>query len=605
MHASEKKSLAKNISIMIDRSWERYRDKNVMAFTKDAESTEWIYLTGADVQGQVNAVAKGLIAAGVKPGARVGIMSRTRVEWTVLDFAIWAAGAIPVPIYDTSAADQVDWITSDSDIRLLFVENAELKKLADTVARGESPLTDIRVIDSGALEELAETGASISDSELEKRKNLAKPDDLATIMYTSGTTGRPKGVRLTHFNYVRHVAGIEVELHDVLFQEGASTILFLTLAHSLARLVEVVLAATGVVIGFCPDTTHLVPLLGTFKPTFILAVPRVFEKVYNGAEQTAAAGGKGGIFRWAAKQSIDYSKALDAGGPGPLLKLRHSLAHKLVLHRILDALGGNASWAISGSAPLGERMSHFFRGLGIVVLEGYGLTETNAASHVNLPKLPKIGTVGPPLPGIEVKIASDGEILMRGDTLFEGYHHNPEATAEVMKKGWFYTGDIGSEDEDGYLTITGRKKEIIVTAGGKNVAPAILEDRLRSHPLVSQCVAVGDAKPFIGMLITLDQETLPGWLEAHGLPKMTVEEAAEHAEVKASLDRALERTNHAVSRAESVRKYRILLEDFTVLNGFLTPSLKVKRSRVLADFKDEIEALFQDERDKPDPAKAR
>ena len=605
MRASEKKSLAKNISIMIDQAWDRHRDKNVMAFTKDEASTEWVYLTGADVQGQVDAVAKGLIAIGVKPGAKVGIMSRTRFEWTVLDFAIWAAGAIPVPIYDTSSADQVDWITSDSDIRVLFVETQELKTLVEEVARGESPLTDIRVIDSGALEELARKGSSISDAELDKRKNLAKPDDLATIMYTSGTTGRPKGVRLSHFNYVRHVAGVQIELHDVLYQEGASTILFLTLAHSLARLVEVVLAATGVVIGFCPDTTKLVPLLGTFKPTLILAVPRVFEKVYNGAEQKAASGGKGGIFRWAAKQSIDYSKALDTGAPSAMLKLRHSLAHKLVLHKILDALGGNATWAISGSAPLGDRMTHFYRGMGLLVLEGYGLTETNAASHVNLPKLAKVGTVGPPLPGIEVKIANDGEILMRGDTLFEGYHHNPEATAEVMKKGWFYTGDIGSEDEDGYLTITGRKKEIIVTAGGKNVAPAILEDRLRGHPLVSQCVAVGDAKPFIGMLVTLDQEALPGWLESHGLPEMTVEEASEHAEVKASLDRAIERTNSAVSRAESVRKYRILLEDFTVLNGFLTPSLKVKRAKVLAAFADDIEALYQDERDAPDPTKAK
>lgn len=599
MQASEKKSLAKNISVMIDAAWDEHKDKNVMAFTKDETSTEWVYLTGADVRGQVDAVAKGLIAIGVKPGDRVGIMSRTRYEWTVLDFAIWAAGAVPVPIYDTSSPDQIDWITSDSEIRLLFVETREHKKSAESVAQGESPLGDIRVIEAGALEELAKTGVSVPDSELAKRKDLAKPGDLATIMYTSGTTGRPKGVRLTHFSYVRHVAGIQVELHDVLYQEGASTILFLTLAHSLARLVEVVLAATGVVIGFCPDTSRLVPLLGTFKPTLILAVPRVFEKVYNGAEQKAAAAGKGGIFRWAAKQAIDYSKSLDEGGPKAMLKFRYSVAHKLVLHKIVDVLGGNATWAISGSAPLGERMGHFYRGLGIAVLEGYGLTETNAASHVNLPKLSKIGTVGPPLPGVEVKIADDGEILMRGDTLFEGYHHNPEATAEVMKKGWFYTGDIGSEDADGYLTITGRKKEIIVTAGGKNVAPATLEDRFRGHPLVSQCIAVGDGKPFIGMLITLDADALPGWLKAHGQPEMTALEAVEHPAVLESLERGIARTNTAVSRAESIRKFRILRTDLTVMNGYLTPSLKVKRERVLADFKDEIEALYSDKRDTP------
>lgn len=600
MKPSEKKALGKNISVMIDAAWNEHRDKHVMAFTKDETSTEWVYLTGADVQGQVDAVAKGLIAVGVKPGDRVGIMSRTRYEWTVLDFAIWAAGAVPVPIYDTSSADQIDWITSDSEIRLLFVETAEHEKSAQTVAQGESPLNDIRVIERDALEDLARQGTSVSDSELAKRKNLAKPNDVATIMYTSGTTGRPKGVRLTHFNYVRHVVGVQVELHDVLYQEGASTILFLTLAHSLARLVEVVLAATGVTIGFCPDTSRLVPLLGTFKPTLILAVPRVFEKVYNGAEQKAAASGKGKIFRWAAKQAIDYSKSLDTGGPGAMLKFRYSVAHKLVLHKILHVLGGNATWAISGSAPLGDRMGHFYRGLGIVVLEGYGLTETNAASHVNLPKLSKIGTVGPPLPGIEVKIADDGEILMRGDTLFEGYHHNPEATAEAVKKGWLYTGDIGSEDADGYLTITGRKKEIIVTAGGKNVAPAVLEDRLRGHPLVSQCIVVGDDKPFIGMLITLDAEALPGWLKGHGQPEMTVEEAAEHPAVKASLERGIERTNTAVSRAESIRKFRILRTDLTVMNGYLTPSLKVKREKVLLDFKNEIEALYMDNKNTPD-----
>jgi long-chain acyl-CoA synthetase len=597
MDASQKKTLSQNITLMIDAAWEKYADRNLLAYTLPEKPTEWIHVTGAEARERVDAVAKGLIAIGVKPGDRVGIMSRTRIEWAYLDFAIWAAGAISVPIYDTSAEDQVDWITSDSGIKLVFVESVEHLALAHAVAKGESPLADIRCIDRGAINDLIKAGAAIPDEDLEKRKHLANQDDLATIMYTSGTTGRPKGVRLTHFTYVRHTKGLQDHIPEVLYQEGASTVLFLTLAHSLARLVQVVLTASGTAIGYCPDPTQLVPLLATYKPTLILGVPRVFEKVYNGAEQKAAAGGKTKIFRWAAAQAIAWSKSLDtAEGPSRGLAFRYKLAHKLVLHKIFDALGGRATWAVSGSAPLGERLGHFYRGVGLTVLEGYGLTETNAASHVNVANKVKMGTVGPPLPGMEVKVAVDGEILMRGDSLFDGYHHNPEETAAAIQNGWFHTGDIGTMDEDGYLTITGRKKELIVTAGGKNVAPAHLEDRVRSHPLVSQCVAVGDSRPFIGAFITLDADALPGWLAAHGMPKMTTREAAEDPAVRAELDAAVEAANESVSRAEGIRKYRILDGDFTVLNGYLTPSMKVKRSKVLEDFSDEITKLYTDTR---------
>ena len=583
---------SQNIPVMAVEAWNRHAHKVVMRFTNDQDV--WHDVTGAEALSRVNSLAKGLIARGVKPGETVGIMSRTRIEWTMLDFAIWSAGAIPVPIYDTSSASQIDWITSDAAVKTVFVETEAHAELARSVAADpESPLKTIEVIDSGALDALEAEGTGVSDADLEARRNLAQHGDLATIIYTSGTTGRPKGVRLTHFNYVRHVAGIQVELEPILFGPGASTVLFLTLAHSLARLVEVVLVASGTTIGFCPDTTKLVPYLGTFKPTLVLAVPRVFEKVYNSAEQKAAAGGKVKIFRWAALQAIEYSKALDtAKGPSKALRLRHALAKKLVLDKIAQVLGGNGQWAISGSAPLGDRLGHFYRGLGLVVLEGYGLTETNAASHVNRPLKSKIGTVGKPLPGIEVKIADDGEILMRGDQLFDGYHHNREATEGSYVDGWFATGDIGSQDKDGYLTITGRKKEIIVTAGGKNVAPAVLEDRLRAYPLISQCVVVGDAKPYIAALITLDAEALPGWLKGKGLPEMTVAEAAEHDFVKDHLDKAVERANQVVSRAESIRKYSIVLDDFTVANGYLTPSLKLKRDRVLTDYADKVEALY-------------
>ena len=585
-------SYARNIMELVYARWALDPDKVVARYTDEHDN--WIDVTAAEFQSRVEAVAKGLIARGIEPGQAVGIMCRTRFEWSVLDLAIWSTGALPVPIYDTSSASQIDWITSDADIQTIFVETEAHAALAREVASdSESPLTAIEVIDNGALDVLVNDGARVSDETLTQRRTAPGHDDIATIIYTSGTTGRPKGVSLTQFSYTRHVSGIQDELHEILFEPGASTVLFLTLAHSLARLVEVALIASGTIVGFCPATTKLVPYLGTFKPTLVLAVPRVFEKVYNSAEQKAAAAGKVKIFRWAAKQAIDYSKAIDSGRPmSPLLAMRHRIAHALVLKKISAVLGGRARWAISGSAPLGDRLGHFYRGLGLTVLEGYGLTENNAACTVNRPALSKIGTVGKPLPGLEVEIADDGEIFMRGDQLFAGYHHNAEATAAAFIDGWFATGDIGTVDEDGYVTITGRKKEIIVTAGGKNVAPAVLEDRLRAYPLISQCVVVGDGKPYIAALITLDAEALPGWLRGKGRPEMSIAEAADDPMVREHLDRAVERANSAVSRAESIRKYSIVLDDFTVANGFLTPSLKVKRDRVLASYADHIDSLY-------------
>lgn len=596
MESHTRDGYAPNIMALATDGWLARGDAVVFRHADD--ENRWTDVNGAEAMSMVTRAGLGLIAIGVAPGERVGIMARTRYEWTILDLALWSVGAIPVPIYDTSSQDQFDWITSDADIRRVFVGTAEHGALARGVAaEPESPVEEVWVIDEGAVDELYRRGEGRDASEVAKRSAAVGLDDVATIIYTSGTTGRPKGVVLTHFNFVRHTEALKVELHDVIYQEGASTVLFMTLAHSFARLIEVVFLATGVIVGYCPDTTKLVPLIGTFHPTLIVAVPRVFEKVYNGAEQRAQGSGKIAIFRWAAKQAIDYSRALDArGGPGMLLSLRHAIAQRLVLNKILDVLGGRATWAVSGSAPLGERMGHFYRGLGITVLEGYGMTETTAASHVNRPHRAKIGTVGPPIPGLEVRIADDGEIFMRGDQLFSGYHHNPAATDEAVIDGWLATGDIGHADAEGYLTITGRKKEIIVTAGGKNVAPAILEDGLRMYSLVGECVVVGDGRPFIGALITLDMEVLPKWLEAKGLPAMTVAEAAENAVVREHIDRAVERANAAVSRAESIRKYHIILGEFSIANGYLTPSLKVKRARVLHDFSDAIDALYVDTR---------
>ena len=562
---------------------------------KETSDGPWLPVTAREFDALATRVAKGLVARGIEPGQSVGIMSRTRYEWTVLDFAAWLAGAVPVPLYETSSAEQVQWILSDADVRLLVVESVHHAEVVSQVRGQLTVLGDVLVLERGAIDTLVSDGADVPDEEIARRRTLARAADPATISYTSGTTGRPKGVVLTHGNFVDLALNAVAKLGAQVCPPGSRTLLFMPLAHVFARFIEVLVVPAGAVLGHTPDTKNLVADLGTFRPTFILSVPRVFEKVYNSAEQKAAAGGKRGIFQRAAKTAIVYSRALDTPkGPSPWLRLQHEVADVLVLHKLRALLGGQAAWAISGGAPLGERLGHFYRGMGLTILEGYGLTETTAPTNVNVPESVKIGTVGPPLPGTTLRIAEDGEILVKGAQVFASYHRNEAATAEAMRDGWFHTGDLGSLDEDGCLRITGRKKEIIVTAGGKNVAPAVLEDRLRGHPLVSQVVVVGDAKPFIGALVTLDPEALPGWLATHDLPDMDVTAAAEHPRVRAALDRAVERTNRAVSRAESIRKYTVLTTDFTVENDYLTPSLKVRRERVLKDFAPEIESLYSE-----------
>ena len=554
---------------------------------------QWQPMTAREYDAAIVAAARGLVARGVQPGDRVGIMSRTRYEWSLLDWATWAVGAVPVPLYETSSAEQVAWILTDADVSLLFVETAAHAEVVAEVRAQATSLRDVLVIDDGAVDDLVAAGAQVEEAEIARRRGLAARDDLATIIYTSGTTGRPKGVELTHGNFSQLTTNAVEKLGVVTSTPGARTMLFMPLAHVFARFVHVLTIPAGAVLGHWPDTKTLVEGIGTFRPTFILSVPRVFEKVYNSAEQKAAAAGKGAIFQRAAKTSIVYSRALDTpGGPSPWLRLQHKVADVLVLSKLRKVLGGQVEWAISGGAPLGERLGHFYRGVGLKVLEGYGLTETTAPATVNLPERTKIGTVGPALPGTSLRIAADGEIEIKGIQVFRGYHENAEATAEVMDDGWFRTGDLGSIDDDGFLRITGRKKEIIVTAGGKNVAPSMLEDRLRGHPLVSQVVVVGDQRPYIGALITLDPEGVPGWLSAHGKPPMSLEEAAKDPDVLASLDKAVERTNKAVSRAESIRRYRILDRDLTIADGYLTPKLSVRRSEVLKDFAADVEALY-------------
>jgi long-chain acyl-CoA synthetase len=553
----------------------------------------WQDVTAREFLAEVTGLAKGMIAAGVEPGDRVGLMAKTRYEWTLTDFAIWFAGAVTVPIYETSSVEQVQWILSDSQAVACVVESDHHAGLAEQAREGSPSLKHVWQIDGGGLTEVSATGTQVPDATVEERRRAAGLADLATIIYTSGTTGRPKGCELTHGNFVVLAKNAVARLNEVVSAEGASTLLFLPLAHVFARFIQVLCVATPVTMGHAPDVKNLVEDLGGFQPTFILSVPRVFEKVYNGAEQKAEAGGKGKIFRKAADAAVAYSRALDAGGPSLLLRLQHAVFNVLVYGKLRAALGGRAQYAVSGGAPLGERLGHFYRGIGLVVLEGYGLTESTAPATVNTPELIKIGTVGPPLPGTAVKIDDDGEVLLRGVHVFRGYWNNPEATTEAFDGGWFHTGDIGELDSDGYLRITGRKKELIVTASGKNVAPAVLEDRIRAHPLVSQCMVVGDQKPFISALITLDPEMAPTWLANNGKAGMSLEQAIEDPDVHAEIQRAVDDANEAVSRAESIRKFDLLAVDFTEESGHLTPSLKLKRNIVMKDFGDAVDRLYQ------------
>jgi len=558
----------------------------------------WLDVTCSEFLTQVNGVAKGLMAAGIGQGDRVALMSKTRYEWTLVDFAIWTAGAVTVPIYETSSAEQVQWILSDSGAVACLVETPDHLAVVNEVRGTLGDLDDVWTIETGAVDDLTASGRNVPDGDLEARRTAAVPGDLATIIYTSGTTGRPKGCELTHGNFLFEAANVisakdsDATLANVFQDEGASTLLFLPLAHVFARMIEVGVVMARAELGHTADIKNLLADLATFKPTFILSVPRVFEKVYNSSEQKAEAAGKGKIFHAAADTAIAYSEALDHGGPGLALRAKHAMFDKLVYGKLRAALGGRVRWAVSGGAPLGPRLGHFFRGIGLTVLEGYGLTETTAASTVSTPGMMKIGTVGRPLPGVSIRIADDGEVLIKGGQVFAGYYNNESATADALRDGWFSTGDIGELDEDGCLRITGRKKELIVTAGGKNVAPAVLEDRLRAHRLISQCMVVGDAQPYIACLITLDEEALPAWLEQHGKGGMSLADAADDPDVIAEIQLAVDDANKAVSKAEAIKKFKILPAEWTEESGALTPSMKLKRGVVMKEHAAEVDALY-------------
>lgn len=560
-------------------------------FSRPTGDGGWEDVTAADFRAEVIAVAKGLVATGINEGDRVAIFSKTRYEWTLLDYAIWFAGAVTVPIYETSSPDQVHWILKDSGAKAVVAEGSEhLARIAET----RSVLSDLDHVwsfNDNAVDLLVRLGAEIGDDEIEKRRTAVRPDTAATLIYTSGTTGRPKGCVLTHSNFMFELGVVVGELEELFDIDGASTLLFLPLAHVFARIIQIGCIKARVRLGHSPDIKHLLDDLGAFKPTFILAVPRVFEKVYNTASQKAAADGKGRIFNVATDVAINYSRALEKGRVPLALRAKHALFARLVYSKLLTALGGNCAYAVSGGAPLGERLGHFYRGIGLTVLEGYGLTETTGALTVNLPTALKIGTVGRPIAGTTVRVADDGELLFKGGQVFTSYWNNPEATAESLAEGWFHTGDIGEIDDEGFVRITGRKKEIIVTAGGKNVAPAVLEDRLRAHVLIDQCIVVGDGQPFIAALITLDAESLPGWAKSHG-KTLDLAALSEDPDLLAEIQRAVDDANKAVSHAESIRKFRILPDAWTEEGGQLTPSMKLKRNVVMREFKDEVDALY-------------
>jgi long-chain acyl-CoA synthetase len=572
------------------------------------DSGTWRDVTIGEFRDDVTALAKGLIAAGVGTGDRVALMSRTRYEWTALDFAIWTAGAVCVPVYETSSAEQVEWIMSNSGAKAIFVESAAHEEIVSGLRDRLTAVEHVWRIEDAqgpaegkapGLETLRAEGVSVGDETVTERQAAAGADDLATIIYTSGTTGRPKGCELTHRNLLAEVRNASAAAPEIFSASGGSTLLFLPLAHVLARVIEVGCIDDGIVLGHSPDVTNLLRDLGSFRPTFLLAVPRVFEKVYNGAEQKADADGKGAIFQRAAQTAIAYSQALDdraRGGRGPGFGLRttHAVFDRLVYAKLRAAVGGRVQFAVSGGSALGERLGHFFRGVDITILEGYGLTETTAAATVNRPSSNKVGTVGQVVPGNAIKVADDGEVLVKGPTVFVSYWGNAEATtATLTDDGWLQTGDIGEVDDEGFLRITGRKKEIIVTAGGKNVAPAPLEDRIRAHPLVSQVMVIGDGRRYVSALVTIDEEAFPAWKEKHGKPaSATVTDLRDNNDLIAEIQAAVDDANASVSRAESIRKFRIVEGDFTQENGQLTPSLKVRRTVVARDRAADIEALY-------------
>lgn len=588
-----------NLTSIVERH--RADSSNPVLYRRQMSPGNWQPIRAQQFHQMVTDLAKGMIAAGIRPGDRVGIMSRTRFEWTVIDFAIWYAGAISVPVYETNAPAQAAWALAHSEATAIFVED---EKLLNRVAEAEEyaastsepcQLKHRWVIENGDLDALSARASEVSDEQLEQVRSAAGGDDIATIVYTSGTTGRPKGCALTHGHFLNLSANTKFAEPEIANPRNSS-ILFLPLAHVLARLIQVLALDAGLVIGHSPNIKNLAADLDSFKPTMLLVVPRVFEKVYEGAMAKAAKGGKfnKALFERSTDIAVRWSQAKVEGRVPVKLAAQYALYDKLVYSKLRAALGGELRYAVSGGGPLGERLAHFFHAVGVQVVEGYGLTETCAPIAAGRINPYQIGMIGPLIPGSEGYIAEDGELLVRGVGVISSYYKNPEEDAQAFTEdGWFRTGDLARFDERGYLKIVGRKKEIIVTAGGKNVIPGIAEGHLRTSPLVSQAMLVGDEKPFISALVTLDPDTLPEQLEHLGLPRsLSIPEAAVHPAVRAAIQKLVDEANQLVSRAEGIREFRIMNRDLTEEDGYLTPSQKLRRAKILQDFSSYVDEMY-------------
>ncbi|MEU5081785.1 MULTISPECIES: AMP-dependent synthetase/ligase [Streptomyces] len=577
--------------------------RHVALGRKDAAG-QWRDVTAAEFRDEVMALAKGLLADGVRFGDRVAIMSRTRYEWTLFDFALWTIGAQVVPVYPTSSAEQCSWMLHDAEVSAAVVEHEDHAMTVATVIDRLPNLRRLWQLDAGCVQELYDAGAHLDDEVVHRHRQAVTPDSVATVIYTSGTTGRPKGCLLSHGNFMCEadtvLRGWEPVFHSRKGDE-ASTLLFLPLAHVFGRMVEVAAIRGRVRFGHQPQlhAAALLPDLAAFRPTFVLAVPYIFEKVFHAARRKAEREGRSGPFEKAVDVAVKYAEAVEAKawgtGPGPSagLRMQHQLFDKLVYAKVRAAMGGRIRNAMSGGSAMDRRLGLFFAGAGVQIYEGYGLTESTAAATANPPGRTRYGTVGPPVPGVTVHIADDGEIWLRGGTVFQGYLHNQKATDETLHDGWLATGDLGALDEDGYLTITGRKKEILVTSGGKSVSPGVLEERVREHPLVSQCIVVGNDRPYIAALVTLDREAVEHWLQMRGKPGMTAAELVRDTDLEAEVRRAVVAANTLVSQAESIRTFRILAQPFTEEHGLLTPSLKLKRKAIEKAYANEVEALYR------------
>jgi len=578
--------LEENLTASLWQAAEDHPQQPIVAIRVGDRFVDWSTRQFVD---EIVAVAKGLIAHGIEKDDRVVVHSSTRIEWTILDYAIWMAGGVTVPIYETSSSEQIEWIVNDSKAKAIFTESDELKALVDVVADKLATMQHLHVIDDGALETLRQAGTEVSDEVVRERSAVATGEDLATIVYTSGTTGRPKGCVITHHNFIWDATQTAAAAPEF-FGGGMRTLFFLPLAHIFARVVQTTCIRNGVILGYSTGIPQLTEELGIYKPDFLIAVPRVFEKVFNGARTKAAADGREKIFDKAAQVAEDYSRQKLNGKVSLPTTVLHTIFDRLVYGKLRGAMGGEIKYAVSGGAALGERLTHFFMGIGVHVCEGYGLTETTAVSTFNRPSMTRVGTVGKPIPGASAKIAQDGEVLLRGDHIFQGYHDNPQATAEVLEDGWFHTGDLGQLDGEGFLKITGRKKELIVTAGGKNVAPTVLEDRIRANALVGQCMVIGDGQPFIAALVTIDPEAFPAWAEANG-KSGSVADNVDDPDLRAEVQKAIDDANKAVSKAESIRTFKILPEDF-VVGVELSQKMSVKRHVVSEKYQAEIDEIY-------------